>query len=96
MAVNLTRISDLETRNRDHQFTGVVANGAAASDCFPQIVRPNQPTSNHQIHHNHRFLAELVVISSTMFGVVRFFSEHYEMAQGVLLDWWMEMTPAQR
>src|SRR3954447_23567535 len=53
MAVNVTRISDLETRNRDHQFTGVVANRAATSDRFPQNVRrkpanfksPNSPQS---------------------------------------------------
>ena len=45
MAVNLTHISDLETRNGDDQFTGVVANRAGTNDeqeessvSFPGIV----------------------------------------------------------
>src|SRR3954468_11886474 len=44
MAVNVTHISDPETRNQDRPFTSVVANCATASDCFPQIVR--QKTAN--------------------------------------------------
>jgi len=102
MAVKVTRISDLETCNRDHQFTGVVANCARTSEeiyeqkgtviGFPRSWDEAQLTSNHQIHQNHQISSLLLVIPSGCLGILRLFSAHYEMAQGVLLGGWVEMT----
>jgi hypothetical protein len=43
MVVNLTRISDLETRNGDDQFAGVVANRAGTNE---EIYEQEENTVN--------------------------------------------------
>jgi hypothetical protein len=103
MAVNLTSISDLETRNGDDQFAGVVANCAGRNEeifeqenstvvSFPgtgmrsaaNFRSPNSPQSPVSLPTRRHFIR--------MSWRCPFLFSTLEMAQGVLLGRWVEMT----